>query len=295
MAGGLILPLARDPSSRFLPWITGFMVFLAALALAAAMAVSNASSDWRRGLTGTLTVQVLPIAAETDPRALDARVAAAVALVRNAPGVARAEALPPDRMAAMLAPWLGDGAVIADLPLPRLIDVELAGGAPFDSAALARRLAESVPGTSVDDHGVWLRRFAAFARAIEVTAAIVVALISTAAIAVVVFATRSGLVVHRDAIEILHLIGARDGFIARQFQLHAMALGFKGGVLGLVLAGATLALLFHFAQRIDAALLPALGLGAVQWTALALLPVAAAAIGMATARRTVMRALRRMT
>ncbi len=288
------LPLARDPSSRFLPWIVGFMVFLAALALAVAMAVANAGAEWRQGLAGTLTVQVMPIQGAPAKDDVEARTARAVDLLRKSDGVARVEPLAPARIAELLKPWLGDRENLADLPLPRLIDVTLAAAAPADPSALAARLKAAVPGTSVDDHGVWLRRFTAFARAIQVTAGAVVLLISAAAIAVVVFATRSGLAVHREAIEILHLIGARDATIAREFQLQSMALGFKGGVIGLALAAATLAALFYFAGRIDATLLPGLDLGLVQWGVLALLPVAAAVIGMETARRTVLGALARM-
>ncbi len=289
--GVLALPLSRDPSSRFLPWIVGFMVFLAALALAVAMAVANAGSEWRQGLAGTLTVQVMPLSQTPGAGTVEARTSQAVALLRKTPGVAHADALTESRIAQLLKPWLGGQENLADLPLPRLIDVTLTATAPADPAALAAALAAAVPGTSVDDHGVWLRRFTAFARAIQLTAAAVVALISAAAIAVVVFATRSGLAVHREAIEILHLIGARDATIAREFQLQSMALGFKGGVIGLALAAAILAGLFHFAGRIDATLLPDLNLGPIQWGALALLPVCAALIGMETARRTVLGAL----
>jgi cell division transport system permease protein len=37
---------------------------------------------------------------------------------------------------------------------------------------------------------------------------------------------------NRPIIEVLHFIGARDGFIARQFQRHFLVLGLKGGFFG---------------------------------------------------------------
>jgi cell division transport system permease protein len=286
------LALADDPSSRFIPWIVGFMVFLAALALAVAMAVSNAGQQWRQGLAGTLTVQVLPRGGE-GAGVLDARVSAVLAALHEAPGVARAEPLAQDRVAALLEPWLGEGATLADLPLPRLIDVTLADR-DADVEAIARRVTAAAPSVSVDSHGVWLRHITSFARAIELTAAAVVALISIAAIAVVVFATRSGLAVHREAIEILHLIGARDSFIANEFQRQALGLGLKGGLIGIFLAALTLTALYVFSARIDAALVPDLDLAWTQLGALAALPFAAAVIGMETARCTVMSALGRM-
>lgn len=288
----IALPLARDPSSRFIPWIVGFMVFLAALALAVAMAVANAGHHWRQGLAGTLTVQVLPQGGE-DAHALDARVAAALAALRASPGVTRAEVVPQERVAALLEPWLGKGAALADLPLPRLIDVAF-DSEHADVEAISRQVSESAPGVSIESHGVWLRHLTAFARAIELTAGAVVALISIAAVAIVVFATRSGLAVHREAIAILHLIGARDSFIAREFELHALTLALKGGLIGFALAAVTLAALRWFGARIDTTLVPDLNLAWTQLAALVALPLGAAVIGMATARRTVMAALARM-
>lgn len=288
------LPLARDASSRFLPWLIAFMVYLAALALAATMVLSGASENWRRGLEGTLTVQVLPVAGGGDAAALSARVEDALRLLRETPGVAVAEPVPPEQAAALLEPWLGKGGLAMNLPLPRLIDVRLAQGANVDSAALGARLAAAVPGAQLDDHGLWLDRLIALAGAIEAVAVAVMVLIGVAAIATVVFATRTGLAIHHDVIELLHMIGARDGYLAGQFQMHAMWLGLKGGLIGLVLAVATLIVLGYLGQRVEAMLLPPLTLVAPQWAALAGLAALAALISMVTARITVMRALARM-
>ena len=52
------LPLGDDPASRFLPWTVGFLVFLATLSLAAGMLIVSANENWRRNLSGTLTIQV---------------------------------------------------------------------------------------------------------------------------------------------------------------------------------------------------------------------------------------------
>lgn len=291
---GTDLPFSNDASSRFLPWLIAFMVYLAALALAATMVLSGASKTWRRGLEGTLTVQVLPQSGDRDDVALTARVDAAVRLLRGTPGVASAEAVSAQQAAALLEPWLGKGGLTAELPLPRLIDVRLAPGAAIDPAALGARLAARVPGTELDDHTLWIDRLIALSGAIEFIAIAVMALIGVAAVATLVFATRTGLVIHSDVIELLHMIGARDGYVAGQFQTHALWLGLKGGLIGLALAVGTLLVLGTLVGRVEAALMPALTLMPVQWAAIAGIAALAALISMATARITVMRSLARM-
>ena len=99
---------------------------------------------------------------------------------------------------------------------------------------------------------------------------------------------------HRGTIELLHLIGARDNYIARRFVSHALSYGLAGGVLGLILATATLAALSLAAKGVDQTLLPRLSLGLTAWLALLSVPLASALIAMITAHITVLRALRRL-
>lgn len=288
------VPLGGDASSRFLPWITGLMVYLAVVALAMTMVLADASEDWRAGLSGTLTVQIMPDAG-AGADGLDARTRAATKLLRATPGIRHARVLTDDEIAALLAPWLGSGVMATGLPLPRLIDVGLDAGAGLDTAALASRLAAAVPGASLDDHSVWLDRLLSLIGAIEVVALVALALIGLAGVTIVVFTTRSGLAIHEDVVMVLHMIGARDSYIARQFQIHVLGLALKGGLIGFACAAATFAALGAMTAGIGETPMPELSLSARQWGVLAALPLVAAAIGTATARLTVMRAIGRMT
>lgn len=287
------LPLARDPASRFVPWIIGLMVHLAALALAAAMVLAETGKSWRHGLAGAVTVQIA-VATDGAEASIEPRVQAALALLRATQGILAADSVPEDKVMALLEPWLGAGGPPREVPIPRLIAVEIAPGAVVDTGLLGARLAATVPGATLDDHGLWLDRLTAFFRGIELTAATIVFLVAAAAIGTVVYTTHATLAIHRETIEIMHLIGARDSYIARQFETHAAILGAKGGAGGLLVAIATLLLLGLAARRIDAALIGAITLGAAQWALLAMLPVIAGAISMVTARLTVLRALARL-
>jgi len=141
---------------------------------------------------------------------------------------------------------------------------------------------------------MWFARLTTFVHSVQLVAGLVVALTCLVAVLTVVYVTLSGLAVHHDIIEMLHLIGAEDGFIARQFQGHALKLGLAGAVPGLLLAVLTVELLALAAGRVDSFLLPNIRLAPEQWVALALVPVAAGIIAMLTARVTVMRRLSRM-
>jgi cell division transport system permease protein len=291
----LEIPLNRDSSVRFLPWIIALMVYLAGLSLAGILVLNAALGRWDRSLAGTLTVQLPP--AEVGKG--DGGLKAALDLLRRTPGVVSAEPLSREATARLIAPWLGTAMTPDELALPRLIDLRIDPAAAPDLADLRKRLAAAAPSALLDDHRLWLDRLAVLVLSIEWTALTIVLLIGGAAVLTVVFTTRAGLAVHHAVIEVLHLIGAKDGYIARQFQRQAWGLGLRGGLVGLALTVVTLigigrasAALALFGDQVR--LLPSLALAPWHWLVLALLPAAAAAIAMMTARLTVLRALRRM-
>ena len=197
-------------------------------------------------------------------------------------------------VADLVEPWLGKDVLSLNLPIPRLIDVTLVSDSAFDLAGLARRLESAVPGTQIDDHKVWLQKVLRLARTSELIAILIVVLIALASGTTVMFATRTGLAVQRDVIEVLHLIGARDTYIARQFQGKAVSLALSGGLLGLLLAGITVLAPWLLARDLEGSLLPAVQLSPTFLAALAMLPLAGTVIASVTARFTVMRFLARM-
>ncbi len=288
------LPLERDPSGRFLPWLIALMVYIAALALVCAMTMAKMVERWDSGLSGSITVQIPPPEAAGSPGLREAAIDRVIELLLDTEGVRNAEVLEPDEIAALLRPWLGAGASYGDLPLPALIAVGIDPAAAPDFDRLSRRLAEAVPGTLVDDHQSWLGQLLDLAQTIELVAALLVVLIGASAVTMVVFATRMGLAIHGQVIELLHLIGAQDSYVAREFETHALKLALRGGTVGLLLAIATIVLVGRLFARIDTALLPELTLRPIEWAALALLPLAIAGVAMLTARFTVLGNLGRM-
>jgi cell division transport system permease protein len=288
------LPLGGDANRRFIPLIVGAMVYLAALALAGTFALDGTIRQWSDNLRGALTVQLPGVAQEPEGDEAQARIDAAVGLLLETTGVLSATALPHAQSQALLEPWLGAGDLPTDLPIPIIVDVIVDTGARINYEDLGQRLEDVVPGARINDNGVFLSRLVTLARVIQLVGLVVVLIVAIAAVSIVVFATRAGMTSHRDTIELLHLIGARDNYIARRFVTHALSYSLSGGLLGLALAVLTLGALALAARGVDQALLPRLSLDLTAWVALLCVPLASALIAMITARMTVLRALRRL-
>jgi cell division transport system permease protein len=281
------LPLGGDASARFLPWIIGCMVYLAALALAATMATDRLAERWRVDLAGTFSVQIPPDATA----AADAReqlLRDLVAAVSGMPGVGGVRVIGEAEKIQLLEPWLGPGGMPEGVRLPDLVVVQMRAAGMAEAAAVKARIADLVPDATIEDHARWQADMLAFAGSIKLLAAIIIGLIAAAAVTTVIFVTTTGLSIHRRVIEIVHLVGARDSYIARQFLLHAMRLGLIGGIGGVALAGATLLGLDRLLAQAQTSLLPTLVLDLNQWLALAVVPIAVSLVAMITAHLTVL-------
>ena len=285
------LPLDRDTLGGYLPFLIAFMVYLAIMAIMGLVVLNELTDKWDKGVAGTLTVQIAP----TDNPSQDAALLQEVLkALRSTNDIETAEPLSKGRIFALLEPWLGSASGLSDLPIPALIDVKLASGSGVDVAALSKRLSRISSDVSVDDHRVWLDKLIRLLATIEGLAALVLALIIFATVGTIIFTTRTSLAVHQGAIEVLHLIGAQDIYIAGQFAHRAFILGLKGGVLGLFLAVPTLWGIGKLVEKMESGLIPDFNMTIIHFGGLAILPLVVAFIGMLTARVTVMRNLGKM-
>lgn len=283
---------ARDNAARFLPWVTAFMVYLAFLALSAVLGIHNMVDSWNADISGTATVQIAPesldqgVQAETVDKVLD--------LLEAQDGIIGVQVLSVEAAAELLEPWLGSGEHILDLPLPRLVDVQIDPDIA-DMQTIARELRAAVPSARLDDHRIWLQNFIDVVRWFELAAVAIFTIVLLVTVLTVMFTTRTGLAIHQDVVEILHLVGAKDSYIARKFGARALWLGLRGGVLGGLFAAATVYGFGWVAGRIDAALLPSAKLSIGSWIILALTPLLISTIAWLTARATVYATLRKLS
>lgn len=292
MASRTDIPLGADGSTRILPWIIAFMVYIATLAMAGGMILSDVAQTWSQGLTGSLTIQV-PIDPDEADRDINKRITNALEALAGMPGIAEIKVMPRAEIQRLLEPWLGQDVDPTGLPIPRLITIIMEDDGP-NLQELRRRLIAVIPDVVVDDHQLWRERLVALMDALRLVAMMIVLIVALAGIIIIVFATRGGMATHRNIIEVLHLIGARDDYIAKQFQTHASLSAFRGAVMGVVFGTATIIGLGYVANSLGGDMVSHYVLNLWQWLSLAVIPFATALIALLSARRTVTNALKRM-
>ena len=241
---GAIVPV-NSVAGRALISVIAIMSFLAALALGGVVLVRAAAAEWQSQVAREITIQVRPVAG----RNLETEVDRAAQLARGTANVTHVKAMSKEESARLLEPWLGTGLALDDLPVPRMITVTMARGATPDLDRLRRSLGEQVAGASLDDHRGWVDQMRAMTRTAVVAGIGLLGLVMTAAILLIAFATRGAMFANKPIIEVLHFVGAKNQYIAGQFQRHFLALGLKGAGIGCAAAAALFVGMGHIAPR----------------------------------------------
>ncbi len=223
-------------SGRALMAVIAILTFLACLCAGGGVLLAASSSAWRSEVSREITIQVRPHAGAD----VDAEVNKVVMIASASPAIVSVNAMTLADTEKSLAPWLGSGLDLSQLPIPRLVVARLANRDPALLAALRADIAKTAPDAVFDDHMEWLSHLTVVGRYMTLFAALLFLLVAAAIAIAIGFATRGAMAGAREIVEVLHFVGASDRFITRHFQRYFFRLSAEGTGVG----GAAAILLF---------------------------------------------------
>ncbi|MCB1563517.1 MAG: permease [Alphaproteobacteria bacterium] len=289
------LPLNKSAGTGFLILLVALMTFLAVMALGASFTLGEMAQRWASGLENRLTVEIPAeitggaLRSPSDIAYLSEKTAEAL---KADPAVETVEIMGEADVQALISPWLGEDLSFEGLPLPGLISVKMRIGTPEAIERLRHTLKGINQDIHLDAHESWLKDLLRLTGALKFAAAAITLIIALTTIAAIAGAVRSRMAEHKADVELLHLMGASDLYITRQFQRHALILALRGALAGTAAGGLALLLIgLSAGNGGDTGLLPNLHLGTKHVLTLILLPCAACLIASLAARFTVLRVL----
>ncbi len=247
------------------------MAFLAVFAIALQLATGELATRWEAELTGTATVRI-PAAEGEDQRA-----EAVLAALNQTPGIVAARRLSDEEQTVLLAPWFGEGVPVDKLRLPTLIEVTETEEGP-DLTGLTERLSAEAPGTVYDNHSRWRVPLADAASRLRQLGGFALFLIGGVTAVTIALAASSALAANGQIIDVLRIVGARDGWIAAAFTRRFTLRAFFGALGGTILAMIAVSLI---PSGVEAGVLSGLGFDGAEWLWPLLVPVFAAALAFA--------------
>jgi cell division transport system permease protein len=291
-----VIPRSQ-PAIRTLMIALSVMCYLASLAIGGLILINRAVDSWTTDMAREVTVQVRPL----EGHDLEAELARAADIITGFIGITNVRVLDRAAAAVLLEPWLGQGRLIDNLPVPRLITVGVDRANPPDLERLASMLEAEVAGVSLDTHRHWQRELTRLAEAVQWLGFAILLLVLVSAVTLVIQVTRTALEANREAVEVLYLVGARDKFIASAVERRFLGAGMTGSIAGAVLGIATFAAvtLVGYAAApsglAEASRSLVFGPGpeaTIAYLAFLLVPIVATLICLVTARLAVLKILR---
>lgn len=291
------IPLNKNEGADFLILLIALMTFLAVMAMAGSFALSAMTKRWSSGLENKLTIEVPAEKSDGTLRTaeqIDGFSQKVIDALKDNPSVKAFEKLDEADIQELVSPWLGDDMVLEDIPLPGLISVDLHISTPEIIEFLKKDMALINDNIRIDTHETWLMSILRVTGTLQFSAGIITAIIALTTIVAVAGGVRARMAIHREDVELLHLMGASDNYITKQFQRHALVLAAKGASAGTI---ASLLVLLAIGAVADGELsetLPQMDLNVLQIISLIALPALACMIAALASRFTVLRALSAM-
>lgn len=222
------LPLRKDIAAHFVPKIVGLMVYLGSLCFVFTLFMLFVTLNWEQELTTDISIEIPTFssqsASELENKALD--------ILKRSPDVEDAKVIPQDEMMNLFHSVVGENLNPQLLSLPIIIDVSFKRGKIVDVNDLKKQLEVISPHLEIINHREWQSQVSKLVHSGVLLAFLLTCLILSAALATTMFATHTSLLIHRQIIEVLSLIGATNSYIAKQFQMNALRQGLVSGVLG---------------------------------------------------------------
>lgn len=286
------IPSARDDAYRLLPAMVACLIAFAALLLSVALCINHALADQSRTVIGALQVEV-PRSKADDKTALTN----ILTEIRATAGVEDATVVTNERMQELLKPWLGQNVALDELAVPMIIDVTTGvkdGATAVDVESLRRALAKFDSRIRVDDRGPWVGQVAQATTLVQLLVIAMALLLVTCVVGMIVLVAKTNLRLHFKVVSLLHMFGATDDYILRQFQWNSAWLAARGAAAGALLAALVFTLVAILSLRWHSPLVPEVSLTFAHAVMFLTLPVFTALIALVATRLTVQSMLEHM-
>ncbi len=291
------IPTENEESSLFMYVFTSIYMYLFIVILAIVLAINSMVGNWKTDIMGAITVQIIPV--EDENKRVDAEKTLeqqnkVLQFMENLSAVESVKALDRPTLEKLMTPWLGNKVDISSLPIPVLLDVKLKPDAELNYDEVTRGLKTVSANASIDNHRLWLNRLIKFAASLKAIAISILAMVTGICAFSIYYSARTSLGINFNTIEILHIIGARDDYIAGQYAATYAKIGFFAGVIGLMVAVPSIILVGKIGISTGSGLINGASLSNADWVLILITPLFSLLYSRITAYYTVRKSLEKL-
>lgn len=232
------LPLHQDNASILLPWMIGLMLYITLFVLTIALGLSFYIQTKTQENVSQVTLEI-PTSVAQNRGAMEQRT---LETLKGFPQVLSAYPVSFQQVQGALLPWIEPQkdaqSLLSTLSFPILIDIGFQRETRDDDsqAIFLKEIQRIFPEASLVSHEPLFEHLTRWLRTLEGVAWGSAAIFLSIALLAVVSTVQTGVAIHAPILEILHLMGASEKYISRQFQRQTLKTTLKSFLLAGFLA-----------------------------------------------------------
>ncbi len=288
------IPLEQDIQTRLVITLITLMSFMLILSCAGVIILNNIANKWSSGLENKITIEITAeskngnIISQSKIQKETQRVYKAI---KSDSAVKSAKILDEKEIRELISPWVGNDLTLDGIPIPGLIAIETKTA----DANTIKRLRQTVKSSSkyanLETHKEWLNDFLTLLSSLKTIGTAVAALVFVITITSIATAMHTRLSLYKKDVKLLHLMGADDKYIVKQFTPHAVIITLKGSVIGVLCALLTI---IATSTMIGTTIIPEHNLSILWYATLSLSPIFITFIAYSISRVTLLHTLMKM-
>lgn len=283
-----------EETSFFMYVLTSIYMYLFVVVFAIVMAINSMAHNWEKDITGSITVQIIPVEDENkniDKEKTLEQQNKVLQFMESLSVVKEVTVLDDKAINKLMTPWLGDKVDITTLPIPVLLDIRLHPDVEINYDEITRGLKMISSNATIDNHRIWLNRLLKFASSLRNIALSVLIMVIIICAFSIYYSTKTNLNINNETIEILHIVGAKDKYVAQQYAKIFSKIGFFSGVVGLLFGIPSILLVGKYGISTGSGLINGANLSYFAWVAILSTPILSSLYSRYTSYYTVIKTL----
>lgn len=232
------LPIIKDDLARFQFSLTCVMSVLCIWLITGFFVAEDVSTKWMHSLSGKITVQIPTINDNGDKISevtISNNISNLKQILNASSEVSDIRLVDNQRIQKLISPWLGDLAYSENIPAPKILTATLKDASPDLIDKLETNITKALPGITVQNYKNWFADLFKLLETSKFIASIAVLILISIILISIYFAVKARMALLKDDIEILHLMGASEDYISKQFEKQSAITCLKSSFLGLLI------------------------------------------------------------
>ena len=291
------IPLDHGTQTKFLILLIALMTFMLVLISSGILILNNMTERWSSGLKNKLTIEI-PV--ETSEGYILSRETVRKETkklheaLKTEDYLQSIDIVEENEIRQLISPWISPDLELTEIPLPGLIAVKLQNASPANIKQLEEKVSQNSSYAKLETHREWLEKLLAFIINLKRLSIFITSILFVITITSIATAMHTRLSLYKTEVELLHLMGADDRYIAQQFQPHALIMTFKGSAIGATAALVIILLTTFFSYNSENDFIPSLSLDLGNFILIICCPILIISIALITSWITILRSLLKM-